>query len=189
MQLPGTDPCVNTNTVYIFFVTARARSGSWVGRQCSRLVRIFSLSRFAHCMVGFNGWVLDPTSKENFYWELDEVLKTYPTLEVVIPVPVDYAIDLDFCAYGVNVPKSKWKPIRRWLQFGRGKRLEDCLCITLACLRAGGINVPIHTATPGGLFKWLTKQGYFYVRVADSQSRTLFRKLSQRGNIDCVNKY
>jgi len=165
----------------VFFATARVEAGRWYYRFLSRLIRVLTHSDIAHCTVGFGGAsVLDPTFEGNVYWPLEMFLDRYPTLHSAFLVPFTHAIDLEFFGYGVGQPKRHWPTFYRWLRRGVAPWTEDCLCITLACLMAGGVDVPERIYTPVQLHDWLTDQGYPHVRASDAADARRFRDSARR---------
>jgi len=145
---------------YVFFATARVRPANFWRGHLLRFIRVLTCSPICHVAIGFDGVVLHPKFGGNEYWPLDVFVERFPTLCAVFRVPFTYAIDLSYYEYGVNVPKRPWPTVLRWLRQGSGEWTEDCLCIALACLQAGGVDVPYDIATPVGLYRWLAHQGY-----------------------------
>lgn len=146
--------------LYIFFTTARSRLPRWRQRQLSRLVRVLTLSRIAHCAVGYDDVVLHPTLGGVEYWPIEATIRHYPGLCALVKIPVTYGVNLQYFEPLMGVPMRGWPTFWRWLRFGHAKWPCDCLGITLACIQAGGVDVPHSIATPSGLYRWLVKEGY-----------------------------
>jgi hypothetical protein len=116
-----------------------------------------SRSPLAHCMIGHNGAVLDPSLAGNQFWPFIPFVLEYPALAWAIKVPLHKPIDLD--QYRPNIPKRIWPTILRWWSGGRWPT-EDCVCVVCDLLRDGGISVPQRIYKPVQLYEWLKAHGY-----------------------------
>jgi len=163
----------------VYFATGRSSIPRWKYRQVSRLIRVMTVSPICHCMIGFEGAVLDPSLGGIRYWPSRLVAARYPTLHSVFRVPFRYRIDLDFFNELVGQPQPILPSLARWLKLGHGPWVYDCLCVSLACLRAGGVDVNPHIATPAGLYRWLKKKGFAY-DVRNGQAESDFRVAVRR---------
>ncbi len=171
---------------YVFFVTARGPAVRWRHRLVSWLVRTITVSPVCHCMIGFDGVVLDPSLAGMRYWQSTQgVIRHYPTLYALFRVPFQYDIDLDLDYFQecVGVSQPIFPRLLRLVRFGRGPKIYDCLCVALACLEAGGVPVDPHISTPAGLYRWLRKKGYPYASCAE-QTGDEFRVAAQHLCLD-----
>lgn len=164
----------------ILFSTGRTNQASWRNQQISRIIRICSCSRICHCAIGYDGAILDRTLNGVAYWPLDQGIELYPTLCAVVLVRFKYRINLDWPEFhnGIGVPIRTFPTLFRWLRLGHGPWVDDCLCIVLACLQAGGVDVPRTIATPGGLYRWLKGRNYPHVTDARKNFRRAARRLA-----------
>ncbi len=148
---------------YVFFATGKSKHFHWKARLITALVRGITLSPFCHCAIGFNGVLMNSALSGINYWPLDVAVDKYPTLDVVFRVPLSYAIDLDYFCHLHGVRQPILPKLGRFVDCGRGPWIYDCVCTTLACLGAGGIPVPRTIISPGGLHRWLRREGYPHV--------------------------
>ncbi len=147
-------------------------------------IRWCSMSVLCHVSIGYDGVVLNPTIKGNFYFSRDSFIAHYPTLCAVFIVPVRYGIDLSFFEYGVGVRKPSWPTFRRWIA-GGGPWNEDCLCIALACLQAAGVDAPPNTCTTAGLYRWLCHKGTDHVSDLAGRNGPGLRIAARQFVADC----
>lgn len=129
----------------------------------SWLVRKLTYSRLAHCSIGVDGAVLDPSIRGNRFWPFQLYIRHYPTLLWAVAVPMEGTPDLD--AYPPDVSKPAMPTVIRWLSLGR-LHTDDCVCITSDVLRAGGVHIPERIVSPKQLFHWLTMRGYPHARLS-----------------------
>ncbi len=153
--------------VYVFFITGRAKQSRRRYGLVSWLVRVLTLSPICHCLIGFEGVVLDPGLDGVRYWApIDGFIRHYPTIYAVFRVPVPYGVNLDHYRPYVGVPQPIFPRLLRLLLMGRGLGrgpwIYDCLSVALACLHAAGVPANQHISTPAGLYRWLRKKGYPY---------------------------
>jgi len=149
--------------VYVFFATGRSKQVKRRYGLVSWLVRVLTFSPICHCMIGFDGVVLDPGLDGVRYWApIDGFIRHYPSLYALFRVPVPYGLDLDFFRPNVGVPQPIFPRLLRLLLWGRGPWIYDCLCVALSCLHAAGVPAKQHISTPAGLYRWLRKKGYAY---------------------------
>lgn len=162
----------------VYFATGKV-SGKHIPMK-SRLVlsaiRVIGLSRMCHCMFGYNGVVVDPRFDGLRFLPARLVDRSYPTLCAVFRVPLKYGVDLDFFRYRVGGTMPMLPRLWRWLRGGHGPWVEDCLCTVLACLLAGGVDVPKRICTLRGLYNWLESEGYRH--VTDSAGIDRLRKIA-----------
>ncbi len=128
-------------------------------RLLSRLIQVCSLSRIVHCAIAYDGVVLDARFGGNVYWPAHQVWRWYPGLFAVVRADFLHRIDLGYFEYGVAVRKPIFPTVWRTLAY-QTALTDDCLCVVLACLRAGGVPAPTTTKTPAGLLRWLIRRGY-----------------------------
>lgn len=127
----------------------------WLIRTCSR-------SPIAHCAIGFEGVVLDPSMHGNRYWPIYAYATSYPGLLGSVTVQLGQSIDL--ARYEEPTPrrKSPWPTVAKLLLFG-ALRTADCVCTVRSCLSQANIRVPHHVLSPAALRRWLQSQGGIYV--------------------------
>lgn len=126
-------------------------------------VRKLSGSPLAHCVVAYEGGVLDPRQDGVVYWAEEDFRRLYPTLACVIDVPVLYTPNLD--AYAHVGPRPAWPTVLRFLTGGRVKT-DDCVQLIVKVLRTAGEPVPKRTTTPRQLHDWLIARGYAHEPVS-----------------------
>ena len=150
-------------------------SGQWAGRRSKcwlrlvrrhpriwftwllgELTRRLTRSELAHCLIAYDGAVLDPHINGSRFWPMDPFVLQYPTLRWVFQVPVR-RMDLDRFANPRPIPA--WPTVMRWLLGGTVKT-RDCCSVVCEALRFGGVDVPNMVVSPDQLKRWLEEQGY-----------------------------
>lgn len=117
---------------------------------------------FSHVYVACEqGAVLDPSviHGDRFWAEIPWVIG-HPTLQWLVRVPVDSALDLD--AHKSTKQKT---PIRALLRYWTGGVVasRDCVSTAVGVLRSKGLDIPRQVVTPGHLWDWLRREGYEFV--------------------------
>lgn len=125
----------------------------------SALVRVITRSRLAHCSIGHDGAVLDPSMLGNRYWPMFVYISRFPTLAGFFRVPIrpDIAIGLD--KYPAGIAKPAWPTILKWWTGGMWPT-TDCVCVVRSILRDGGIETPRSDYSPQRLWSRLAGRGY-----------------------------
>lgn len=128
-----------------------------------RLIRLLGWSRWDHICVGYDQVVASAQADGYKFWAIDVFAERHPGLEVAYHVPLLFDIDLSFFE-GSEAP-GFWMTLLRW--FTRGERVwtRDCVCMTIQCLVAGGIDIPVNLVSPRDVADWLFDNGYHYVGV------------------------
>ncbi len=111
----------------------------------------------------FGGKILLVPEIKSFYYAISDVwsfLDHSFTDGTELISPLKFGVNLAYFEPWYGVPQPKWARLWRWLRAGRGPWIYDCLCIPLACLQAGGIDVPGRIYTPQQLFDWLKGERY-----------------------------
>ncbi len=165
---------------YVLFATVRASYSTFWARLRASLIACLSRSCYTHVMIGFADTVLDPSSKGCFFYDLESTIEFYPALGAVFRIPFTYPIDLNYFRHLEGKPLATWPTIRRWLQIEFGFNhggTDDCICVVLACLRAGGLDVPMRIVSPVELFRWLRNRKFVYATDRFSGFRIHARQL------------
>ena len=170
--------------LHVFFATGRIKHNSWWHRQVSRIIRVLTLSPICHCMIGFEGAVLNPNLAGVLYWPHDTAIRHFPSLYAVFRVPVQHNPGLKSFEKFVGVAQPAIPRLIRWLRFGRGPWVYDCLCIALACLKNAGVPVDPHISTPAGLYRWLKQKGYAHVSHAGKTDAEFRHNAEEYGTTD-----
>lgn len=138
-----------THLVRVFFATARQPltwriacrrpdlARAWF---LSALIRFLSRSPLAHVCIESEGAVLDPALQGNRYWPTLAFIHAYPTLAVMVTVPVARLIPFE--KYPADGLKRVLPTVIRWHTRGRTST-HDCCCVAADCLCLASVNVPL----------------------------------------------
>lgn len=113
-------------------------------------------SDLIHVAVGFDDVILNPRVPGYIYHAFDAFIADYPGILKIIEVPMIHPINLGYFERYVDVPIPALPTFIRWLRRGQGLWTSDCVCVALACLRAGGVMAPADIVSPAQLDRWLS---------------------------------
>lgn len=130
-----------------------------------KLLRIWMVGRISgstivHVAIGYRGCVLNPTFSGNGYFPEDVYAQEFPDIQVVFEVPTSVYIKLQ---QDDDSAKSTLASFVKLFTFG-WYRTKDCTCIVRQCLIDSGYKVPRRIISPIGLYRWLIKEGFEYVK-------------------------
>lgn len=121
-------------------------------------IKAMSLSPIIHVMVGDDYQTCHLSKDGTWYFDSRKMLRM-PNLCAVFRVPV--VRPLNFKPYPAGkCARSGWPSFWRHCRLGIGRMPVDCICTALNLLHDAGLDVPMRTTTPGGLYRWMLTRGY-----------------------------
>jgi hypothetical protein len=133
--------------------------GNWVIKTA---IRVCTHSRIYHCAFGDEDVVMNVTLKGNHFWPRLAYEAIFPGIMARVTLEgewLDSTVTDWFSSY-VEKPNPWFPTFWRWLLRGRWKFNRDCVCSTIACCWAIGIDVDPHITSPRQLLEWFHEHGY-----------------------------
>lgn len=143
---------------YVFFHSGTpVRTNLWPEHTLSWLMQTLTLSRLTHCAFAMDGVVVHVTYYGVRYYAIQDYIDVFPNIHSIHRIALNHGVSLDVFEDGVGVKQRAWPTAKRFFLRGLAPFTQDCLCTTMVCLMAGGMDVDPATYTLRGLMRQITR--------------------------------